>query len=99
MKARIKQRWENDETMNNPEIKDVARQQDEEIVIDLREVFFTLLHGWKIIFLCFLVGAVAFGIFHTLFVKPSYKAYTELYITSTDSVISLQDLHASIKDK
>ena len=27
-----------------------------------------------------------------MFVKPTYRASTELYITNTDSVISLQDL-------
>ncbi|MBQ6537586.1 MAG: hypothetical protein IJL75_01635, partial [Eubacterium sp.] len=32
------------------------------------------------------------GVYHLKLVKPVYQASTELYITSTDSVISLQDL-------
>lgn len=63
---------------------------DEEI--DLTEVFFTLVAGWKLILICLLIGAAVTGLFHAFVIKPSYQAYTELYITSTDSVISLQDL-------
>ena len=60
--------------------------------IDLIELFFTLLHSWKALFMAFLVGAVIVGAYPTFFVTPTYRARTELYITSTDSVISLQDL-------
>lgn len=60
--------------------------------IDLVELFFTLLHSWRSIFMAILIGAVIMGAYHTFLVKPSYRATTELYITSTDSVISLQDL-------
>ena len=60
--------------------------------IDLVELFFTLLHSWKALLMAFLVGAVIMGAYHTFLITPTYRATTELYITSTDSVISLQDL-------
>lgn len=60
--------------------------------VDLLEVFFTLLHNWRSLLLACLVGAAIMGAFHTFFVTASYRASTELYITNTDSMISLQDL-------
>ena len=60
--------------------------------IDLLELFYVMVHHWKSLLLSFLIGATVFGAYHTLMVKPVYTASTELYITSTDSVISLQDL-------
>ena len=72
----------------NRNIPNQAAQQE----IDLVELFFVLLHHWKSLLLSFLIGAAVFGAYHNLMVKPVYRATTELYITSTDSVISLQDL-------
>ena len=60
--------------------------------IDLIELFFTLLHNWKLFVLFFLIGAALMGAYHTYFVTPTYRASTEIYITSSNSVISLQDL-------
>ena len=60
--------------------------------IDLIEVFFTLLHNWKAILMAFLIGATIMALYHTYLVTPTYRATTELYITNTDSMISLQDL-------
>ena len=60
--------------------------------IDLVEIFFVLLQGWKQMLLFALIGAVLAGLYHTYMVKPAYRAYTDQYITSSDSVISLQDL-------
>ena len=60
--------------------------------IDLLEVFFVLLHNWKSLLMACLLGAAIMGAYHTFFVTPSYRASTELYITNTDSMISLQDL-------
>ena len=69
--------------------------QQQEDVIDLQELFFVLLGSWKAILLAMLVGAVIFGAYRTFLVKPSYRADAELYITSTDSVISFSDLQLS----
>ena len=61
--------------MNNTTIqsqRQAQRMNDDEI--DLLEVFWTLVHGWKAIFLAVLIGAVAFGTFHHFCVKPSFRA-------------------------
>jgi capsular polysaccharide biosynthesis protein len=66
--------------------------QDDAVEIDLLEVFFTLLHSWKALLMACLIGATLMGLYHTYMVTPTYQASTELYITNTDSMISLQDL-------
>lgn len=63
--------------------------------IDLLELFFMLLHNWRMILLALLIGAVLMGGYHTLFVNQSYQATAEIYITNTDSVISISDLQLS----
>lgn len=70
-------------------------QQDDEIEIDLREIFFLLLNNLRSIFLAMLVGAVLLGTFHTFLLRPSYRADAELYITNTDSMITFSDLQLS----
>lgn len=66
-----------------------------EDTIDLMELFFSILHGWKAIFLAMLLGAVLFGGYHHLLVKPSYQADATIYITNTESVITFSDLQMS----
>lgn len=66
--------------------------EDNTTEIDLVELFFLLIHHWKTLALCALIGAAIAGVFHMNLVKPQYTASTEIYITSTDSVISLSDL-------
>ena len=67
-------------------------QYNNEDEIDLVELFFTLLCNWKLLLVAGLLGAVILACYHGLCVRPTYKATTEMYITNTDSVISLQDL-------
>ena len=82
--------------MNNTTLQNqrLGKTPDDD-VIDLKELFFTVLHGWKAIFLATLVGAALFGTYHHFFVTPSYQADASIYITSTESVISFADLQMS----
>lgn len=73
----------------------VQSRQDDEIEIDLKEIFYLLLSHWKSIFLAMLIGATIFGAYHTFLLKPSYQADASIYITSTDSMISFSDLQLS----
>ena len=73
----------------------VQSRQDDEIEIDLKEVFYLLISHWKSIFLAMLIGAAIFGAYHTFLLKPSYQADASIYITSTDSMISFSDLQLS----
>lgn len=68
---------------------------NEEMEIDLREIFFVLLSKWKMIFLAMLAGAALFGAYHVFMVKPSYQSDAKIYITNTDSMISFSDLQLS----
>ena len=86
---------QNNKTEINPNAMPVVRnsaQYDDDTEIDLGELFFVLLHNWKLLLLAFLMGAVILAGYYGLFVHPTYKATTEMYITNTDSVISFQDL-------
>ena len=69
----------------------VQSRQDDEIEIDLKEIFYLLLSHWKSIFLAMLIGAAIFGAYHTFLLKPSYQADA----SSTDSMISFSDLQLS----
>lgn len=60
--------------------------------IDLVELFWVLLHNWKLLLLACVMGAALMAGYYGMFVKNTYEAKTELYITNTDSVISFQDL-------
>ena len=73
-------------------VSKVEAPQNDVTEIDLVELFFTLLRNWKLLLLAFIMGVVILAGYHGMFVKPTYRASTELYITNTDSVISLQDL-------
>ena len=78
---------------HNMILADRSPLNDEDIAeIDLLEVFFVLLHHWRSLLLACLIGASIMAAYHTFFITPSYRASTELYITNTDSMISLQDL-------
>ena len=67
-------------------------QYEDEVEIDLAELFFTLLHNWKLLLAAGILGMVILACYHGLFVRSTYKATPEMYISNTDSVISLQDL-------
>ncbi len=71
------------------------RPPEPEDVIDLKEIFFLLLGGWKQILLAMLVGAALLGAYCTFLLKPTYKANSSIYITNTDSVITFSDLQLS----
>lgn len=82
-------------------MENMARQernaylQEEEMEIDLKEIFYLLLGNWRSIFLAMLVGALVLGAFQVFFVKPSYRAGAKIYITNTDSMVTFADLQLS----
>ena len=66
--------------------------QEEEIEIDLRKLFFALLHRWHILLLSIALGAALLAGYHAMFVKNAYKATADIYVTDLESSISMQDL-------
>ena len=75
------------------ELKRLKAQRDDEIEIDLGEIFHLLLSKLWILILCFIVGGVvAFG-GTKLLITPKYSASSMIYIlTKTTSVTSLADI-------
>ena len=71
------------------------RAQEEDMEIDLLEIFYLLRSKWKSILLAILLGALIFGAYHTFMIKPSYQADASIYITNNDSVITFSDLQLS----
>ena len=75
------------------ELKQLEAQRDDEIEIDLGEIFHLLLNKLWVLALCFVLGAViAFG-GTKLLITPKYSASSMIYIlTKTTSVTSLADI-------
>ena len=68
-----------------------AAEQESEI--DLLEVMFRLLGGWKLIVCLAVAGALIAGIYTRYFVTPMYEATAHIYVVSrNDSVINMSDL-------
>lgn len=66
---------------------------NDEIEIDLKELFFLLLHKAWIIILCFIVGAGVMGAGTKVLIDPIYESTATLYVlTKTTSVTSLADI-------
>ncbi|MCC8100827.1 MAG: hypothetical protein LIP11_00700 [Clostridiales bacterium] len=71
------------------------RPQQQPEQIDLKELFFMLLAHWRMILLATLAGAALLGAYSTFLLSPSYETTASIYITSTDSLISISDLQLS----
>lgn len=67
--------------------------RDDEIEIDLLEIFHVLWRKAWLIILCFIVGAVVTGAVTKVFIVPQYTSSSMIYIlTKTTSVTSLADI-------
>ena len=75
------------------EQKKLAAPVDDEIEIDLGEIFHLLIQKLWIILLCFVIGAGATFAGTKLLITPSYQASSMIYIlTQATSVTSLADI-------
>ena len=63
--------------------------------IDLVELMYALLRRWKMLVLTTVVGALLAGAYHQFLVKPTYQADASIFITNTDSVITISDMQLS----
>ncbi len=71
----------------------LERQQEDEIEIDLKDLFFELLAHWKLVLVSTLmVGAIAFVISKFIMI-PQYQSTSALYVlTKSTSLTSLADI-------
>ena len=71
----------------------MGTNQVDEIEIDLKELFYVIKRKLWIILLTGIVGAVGFGLFTAMVMKPVYTSSTMLYIVNkTTTLTSLTDL-------
>lgn len=63
--------------------------------IDLIELFWVLVERWKIILLAMLLGMLLLAAYHTFLLKPVYQADASIFISNTNSVITISDLQLS----
>ena len=63
--------------------------------IDLLELSYVLLRRWKLLVLAAIAGALLAGAYHQFLVKPTYQADASIFITNTDSVITISDMQLS----
>ena len=71
----------------------MGTNQDDEIEIDLKELFYVIKRKLWIILLTGIVGAVGFGLFTAMVIKPVYTSSTMIYIVNTTTTLtSLTDL-------
>lgn len=64
-------------------------------VIDLMEIARLLLRKWKLLLVALLAGAVLGGSYCAFLLETTYRAEVSLYITSSESLISLSELQLS----
>lgn len=69
------------------------QQPEDAAEIDLIELMYCLLGGWKIILCIALICAIVAGVFTVFFVTPMYCATSTIYVLSRkDSAINMSDL-------
>lgn len=69
--------------------------REEEMTIDLLELFYAWKKHWLMILICVAVLGGVMGTYCQFFVPDAYQADASIYITSSDSLISLSDLQLS----
>ena len=80
------------------ELKRLEAQRDDEIEIDLGEIFHLLLNKLWVIILCFIVGGVIGFAGTKILVTPQYSASSMIYILpKTRSVTSLEQLASMVQ--
>ena len=67
--------------------------EKQEVEIDLLALVYHILDHWKLVAICFLIGAVLMGLYTKFMVVPQYEATAKMYVlSSSDSVVKLSDL-------
>jgi uncharacterized protein involved in exopolysaccharide biosynthesis len=75
-----------------PSVQAQKAEQQDEITIDLVELFYRLLAGWKLILCLALCFAIAAAVYTLYFVTPMYRATAVIFVVSPDSIINLSQL-------
>ncbi len=66
---------------------------NEEVTIDMGDVFFRLMDSWKLIVILAVVCSIIMGAYTFWFVEPMYQATSVIYVLNrSDSAINMSDL-------
>ena len=70
-------------------------QEDQEDVIDLLDMAYSLIDKWYYLLLSLLAGAVLFNAWAFFCIEPTYESTSKLYVASVsnDAVVNLSDLN------
>ena len=71
------------------------QMRNDEMEIDLIELFHVLLKKAWVILLCLAIGAMSFGVYTKLFISPQYQATSTLYVLGTSVSMSGVDMSLS----
>lgn len=77
----------------NAEIDSAEDYQDQEIHVDVMELFYRLLEKAWLIALVGFAAAIIAGLYTSLFVEETYTATTKLYVIGEDTAIDLTQLN------
>lgn len=86
---------ENKTTRTAPQQAVITERREEELTIDLLELFYAWKKRWWAILACVVILAGVLGGYCQFFMPDSYQADASLYITSNDSIVSFSDLQLS----
>ncbi len=85
---------EHNKPRQGAEVLSSQMQANNEVTIDLGELFHRLLIKWKLIACLALAFAIVFGAYTKFFVTPMYQATSTIYVLNRkDSAISISDLN------
>lgn len=85
-----------EETKKNlNEMQSLPGREDDELTIDLMELFYAWKRRWLAILACVVVLGGVMGVYCQFFIPNSYQADASIYITSSDSLVSFSDLQLS----
>lgn len=91
------QNREGEEDLNteNDRFANHNRQPPQEDTIDPLELVFAILSHWKLLICITVVCAAAAGAYNWFCLEPLYQASSKIYISSTNTVINIQELQLS----
>lgn len=64
-------------------------EDDDEIEIDLLELFYALRHRWWAILLALVIGAGAAGVYTKKLIAPHYQSTSMVYVLSKETFITI----------
>ena len=75
-----------------PALPSAPQSSDDEITIDLVDLFYHLAASWKLIVCLALAFALVFAVYTAYFVTPQFRATAIIYVLSPESIVNVSSL-------